>query len=204
MSPGASAGSPGTRSGGGVAAAAAYGLAPVHPEPDDLEHAAGGHPEGVGIDLPVHDAGPVRGVEAGGGLPDQVAHLDDGQAAARGQLLAQAEPGQVLHDEERRPVVLSDVQDHGDVGVDDLGDGLGVLPEHLTGGRAGRSGAEHLDGHDPVGPRVVPPPHLAHRAAADALVEPVPAGDQGGRALRVGHIPAKYLEIRIIRISDLP
>ena len=70
-------------------------------EVGDLHHVARGEQQVAGLDVAVHEARRVRGVQAGGGLTHD-AHAPRRVQRPAGQHLGQRRPGHKLHDHERR------------------------------------------------------------------------------------------------------
>ena len=84
---------------------------PRQPEVGDLDDAVDADQHVLGLDVAVHDAGPVGGGEAGQrGLEDGEG-LGDGQPAAGGEQVAQRAAADELHDEEDQALVAALVAD---------------------------------------------------------------------------------------------
>ena len=76
----------------------------------------------------------------------------------------------VLHDDEVRPVVLSPVEHRDDVGVGQVGGGLGLPPEPLDEGAVdGELGEQHLERDRSLELAVHGPVDLGHAAAGDQM-----------------------------------
>ena len=76
----------------------------------------------------------------------------------------------VLHDDEVRPVVLAPVEDRDDVGVGEVGGGLGLAAETLDEGAVdGELGEEHLERDRSLELAVHGPVDLGHAAAGDQV-----------------------------------
>ena len=118
---------------GAVARAGADGLRALgQAEVEELRLAAPGHEDVGGLDVPVHDAAGVRGLE---GVGDLDAEIEQGVEleGSRGEAVAQGFAFEQLHGDERLPVVLVDVVDRTDVGVLERGGGAGLALEPLEG-----------------------------------------------------------------------
>jgi hypothetical protein len=75
---------------------------------------------------------------------------------------------EILHDEERRALVLADVIESADVRMIKRGNRPGFVLESLSELRiAGELGSEHLDGDDAIEPRIACLVDLAHPAATE-------------------------------------
>ena len=100
---------------------------------------------------------------------------------ARREARLERAAGHVLHDQEVVSILGIEVEDGGDAGVGEAGQGQRLAAKSLAGHRvAQRAAQEHLDGDDPVQVGVVRLPDLAHPALADALDEPVSAEHRAG------------------------
>ena len=76
----------------------------------------------------------------------------------------------VLHDDEVGAVVLAPVEHGDDVGVGQVGGGLGLPAEPLDEGLVdGELGEEHLEGDRPIELAVDGPIDLGHPAARDQM-----------------------------------
>ena len=87
----------------------------------------------------------------------------------------------VLHHDEVGAVLLAPVVDADDVGVVEVGGGLGLAPEpgHEVG-VVGVLGEQDLDRDRPVELQVAGEEHLGHAALAEAAVQLVAAVEDGG------------------------
>ena len=101
----------------------------------------------------------------------------------RRQLLRVAQDGRerpaldVLHHDEVDAVVLAPVEDGDDVGVREVGGGLGLPAEPLDEGLVDRElGEEDLEGDRPIELAVHRPVHLRHAAAGDQVGQLVATG----------------------------
>ena len=169
---------PGLGDGGG-----AHGLG--DPEVGEL-HLPGGRDEDVArLDVPVHQADGVRGVEGAAGLFEHVEGVPHRQRALAGQHVGQRLAHHQLHDQVGQRaagggvVDLAVVVDRGDPGVGDACGDLGLGPEPFDElGVGGELGLEHLDRHVPVQDGVVGLPDLTHPAGGDEAQQAVAVGQQ--------------------------
>ena len=143
---------------------------PGDPEVGDLDLAVGGDQHVARLHVAVDHAVAV-GEGQGGGHPG----ADAGDLTRR-QRLGILEDGRegpavdVLHDDEVRAVVLAPVEDGDDVGVGQVGGGLGLPAEPLDEGLVdGELGEEHLEGDRPIELAVDGPVDLSHAAAGDQM-----------------------------------
>jgi hypothetical protein len=105
---------------------------------------------------------------------DDVAGVEAASIEGGGQRLAL----QVLHDEERRPVVLADVVHVDHVGVVDAPGSLRLADEALHGALVrGELGQHPLERHALAGEGVSRRVHSAHAALADHVLDAVLAGN---------------------------
>jgi len=132
-----------------------------------------------GLDVAVHDAGGVGGVEARRCIA-QPAHgrlaVDRAAVLAGGpQAVGDGPAGEVLHDDEGVVAVLADVVDRHDVRVrGDLRRRPRLALEARTGGRVGGVvGAEHLHRDDPAEQEVLDLPDGGHPAVGDVAGDAV-------------------------------
>src|SRR6516165_11937853 len=73
---------------------------------------------------------------------------------------------EILHDQERRPVLLADVIQRADVGMIELRDRAGLAVESLAELRIGsQRGGEHFDRNDPIETGVARAVDLTHAAS---------------------------------------
>ena len=85
----------------------------------EIEHfhaIARGDEDVGGFDVAVDDARAMRGVQRVGNLDAHVEHRVQAQRT-RGEPILQRRPLQILHDDERSPVLLADVVDRADIRV---------------------------------------------------------------------------------------
>ena len=130
----------------------------------------------VGFEVAVDDAGAVGCCEAAAGLG-----VDAEGVAPRWFAFGpafEADAADVLHHDVGLAVVLADLDDGDDVGVDDPGHGLGLAEEAGLGVAGG--GGEELDRHAAVELGVVGGVDDAHAALAEAVEEGVAADPLGG------------------------
>ncbi|HEY0478808.1 MAG TPA: hypothetical protein VGD37_14920 [Kofleriaceae bacterium] len=137
-------------------------------------------------------AGGVGGLEAVAGVDELAQDLaaahrarqPGGIAQPAGQRLATDE----LHGDEQPAVVGAGLVDLDDVGVGDLGQGLGLAQQPLVGlGGQGRAAANQLERHLAVKLLVVGGVDLAHGAGAERLEQDEPADpDRVGLAKQRG------------------
>ena len=145
-------------------------------EVGDLGGAVGHDQQVARLDVAVHDAGPVRGVQGAGGLGDDVEHDVGVEPAVPLDDLGQRLAVDQLHDQVRAAerAVLAVVEDPGDPGVGERGREarLGAEPgtELLVVGVHGR---QHLDRDRPAEDLVATAPDLAHAAGSDPLEQRV-------------------------------
>nr|WP_268267534.1 hypothetical protein [Streptomyces kaniharaensis] len=152
----------------------------TRPKVGDLHQAAVGDQHVLRLDVPVDQPGPVRGAERGEDRLQDVQGGPDRQRTAVAQQLAQGAAGHVLHGEENVPAVGALVEDVDHVRVGEPGDRLGLADE--PGGEAlvpGEVGVHHLEREHAVEAGVGAPVDRGHPTGRDALVDPVPAVEQG-------------------------
>ncbi len=132
-----------------------------------------------GLDVAVHEAAAVGGVQRGRELLEQLDRSRRLDRPLLDQDLAEVGAGDVVHDEEQHPLMLARVMDPDDVRVMQRGGdarlALEPLAELLVLGERGR---QHLERVDPVQRDVRDAVDEAHAAAADQLVNAV-APDHG-------------------------
>ena len=136
-----------------------------------------------GLDIAVHDAAAVRGVERRGDLGRVLERRRDRHRPLRNQPV-QPRAVHQLHRDERRPIVLVDVVDGDDVRVVERRSRTGFLDEAaLAIGIGRRFGRQHLYRDRASEPGVVGGVNDAHTAAADfcanAVVRNLFVGHQG-------------------------
>jgi len=130
----------------------------------------------------VEHARGVRRGERGEQLLSDPRDAGRGQRSLRGQDLVERPGRDELHDDPEAMVMLGHVVDGHDAPVIEPGRRLGLALGPLVElGQLGLvdPGGQHdlLDRHLPVKELVVSPPHHAHAALADGLLEEVPACD---------------------------
>jgi hypothetical protein len=123
-----------------------------------------------GLDVPVDEAGGVRGVERGADLGDDPRHARRGQWAGAAHERAQVVAGHVAHRDERDAVLLARVVDRDHVRVVDRRGDLRLAHE-----TAPDRGVLHQRGRDDL-QRDGPVERELHRPVDDA--HPAPAGDR--------------------------
>ncbi len=132
-----------------------------------------------GLDVAVHDAGTMGGIERQRGLlqPAQRRIPRHGVAAVlgRAQPVGDGAAAEVLHDDEDVVAVLAGVEDRRDVRV--LGHPRGRARLALEAGAGswigGKVSAEHLDRDDPSQQKVLDLPDRRHTAAGDVARHPI-------------------------------
>ncbi len=200
----------GDRAGGGLFRGLVGGGAEHHPGDREPGVAAGAGDAEVGddhvavphhqvgrLDVPVDDAGPVRGLQRGQHLQRQAQGLQDGQRAAPLQHRAQRLAGDQFHDQvgdragggsgRRAPGrhVLgrpagAEVVHADDAGVPQPGHHPGLVVEPLReAGFVQQRGFQDLDSHPAVEHLVLGEPDIAHRAAAEPFAQPVAVTECG-------------------------
>jgi len=135
------------------------------------------------LDVPVHDARPVRGAQRG---DDPQADLGRPGRAEGPLLLKQVTQRPVreeLHDDPRTAVFLDDVENPDHVWVVEPGGQLRFRGGAAAGRLLFRLGKVHrpdqfLHRHLTAKELIAGPPHNAHAATADDRAEPVSSGDK--------------------------
>ena len=135
--------------------------------------------EDVGrLDVAVDEPGLVGEVQGGGDLAGDLGGLLGRDVAVGAQDVGQRAAVDELHGDEVRAGVLAPVVDADDVGVAEVGRGLGLAAEPLDEvGVDGELGEQHLDGDLAVEQAVAPEEHVGHAAAPDALAQLVAVVD---------------------------
>ena len=166
----------------------ARGLGPGEAEVGDLDLAVLGDQHVLGLDVAVHEAGPVGGAERGQHRHHDLQRGAGAEPAERVQRVAQRPARDVLHDEEDVLAVGALVVDGDDVRVGQRRRGLGLADEAgdevLVGGEPG---VHHLDRHDAVEPHVAREVDGRHAAAGDAGLDAVAP---------VEHLPDEWISNR--------
>ncbi len=127
-----------------------------------------------GLDVPVHQAGRVRGVQRRRHRGDDRGHLLRGQRPFPAQQRPHVPAAHQAHGDEQdvphlaRLVHRDDVRVVNGRGRPRLADE--ALPEHVVGAHGRR---HDLQGHQPVQPHVTRAEHNGHAARTDLLLEPV-------------------------------
>ena len=184
------------------------------PQIGELDFAAAGQHDVVGLDVAVDDLLRGGGLKRLGDRPDDDDGMGLAEALDRAQHVADRAAVDVFHDDVAHPVgaVFAHVQHVHDIGVADRAGDLRLLDEpvdEFSAARVERAG-KHL--RRPEHPqRLVPHEiHAAHAALSelahdDVAVEPV-AGLQMvadmRRAGRVGHLPGLFDRLRGVRHGD--
>ena len=147
-------------------------------EVENLDDAGAIHEQIGRLDVAVDQAGLMGVLQAEGGLVDVMGGAIRVQGAAALDEVLQTDAVHVFHDEEMEFAVAVDVVGADDVGVAQLGDGLGLAVEAFDGaGVVGLAGRQHLDGdgaaHDPMGTEI----DGAHAAGAERFEDGVLAAE---------------------------
>ena len=146
-------------------------------EVGEADAAGRGDEHVAGLDVAVHDAGLVGGVQRVGQGDADAHHLVDLELGLLVEHLAQRQPGHVLHDDGLVAALADGVVDGDDARVVDAGDGDGLAAHPVDEGVVGGEvRVEQLHRDLAVEDLVSPEPHLGHAADGDATVEPVAAG----------------------------
>ena len=127
--------------------------AELHCEPEvgQVDVAAGVEQHVGGLDVPVHEAARVRGVERGGHRGDDRRRQLGLEPALAAQQRAQVLALDVAHDLEQHAVLLARVVDRDDVRMVQRRGDLRLRDEAAAEGRiTGERGRDQLDGHVPV------------------------------------------------------
>ncbi len=142
-------------------------------EIEHLDGAVGGDEQVGRLDVAMHHALAMRGIEGAGEVAAEGEHLVDGHRSAR-QPRRQRLAVEQLHHHELPALVLADVVERADVGVVQRRDDAGFALEALGGGRvAAQFGRQQLHGDATAQPHVLGGEHLAHGAAAERRENPV-------------------------------
>ena len=141
----------------------------------------------AGLDVAVHDAGGVRGVERLGGLAQPAQRGVVGEVAAGLEALAERAAAHQLHDHEHAAGVLADVVDRHDVRVRrEPRGGAGFALEALAGALVlGEVRGKHLDRDGAAEQLVMGLPDGRHPAVGEMADDAVALGQgDSGRAHR--------------------
>jgi hypothetical protein len=149
-----------------------------------LHAAVGGQQDVARLDVAVEHAGMVGDGECGGRLGGDLGSSACQQRAFGAADVAQGPPLDELHHHVVGLAVLAPVEDRHDVGVAEVGGGLGLAAEPGDEGVVlGELRVEDLDRHLPPEEGVFGGEHVGHAAAGDVAGDPVAVGQQS----RVGH-----------------
>src|SRR5438094_306789 len=143
-----------------------------------VEHDVGG------LHVAVHHTALVRVSQGAGRFPENALDLGDGQRLLLLEQILERGTRDVFHHEVVEPTLTLDAIDGDDVGVVELGGGLGLLLEaahHLI--VLGDIGREHLDRDLPLEREIVRQEHGAHPALAQQPLDPVLALDHAPQPL---------------------
>ena len=139
-------------------------------EVSDLHRAVGADQDVGRLHVAVHHAVAVSEGQRGRHFAGDVGGLAAGQLLLGPQDVGQGAALHVLHGHEVRIAHPAPVVDRHDVGVVQVGRGLGLTAEALDEGRVGGVfRKEHLHGHGTVEQHVTRQEHVGHAAAPDAL-----------------------------------
>ena len=140
-----------------------------------------GHQHVAGLDVAVHDAVAVRERERAGDLGADLGRLAGGSGPFAWMRSRRLRPSTYSMTMKYVPSLLAPVVDGDDVGVVQVGGGLGLAPEPLDEARvAGELGEEHLDRHRTVEQLVAGEVHLRHPAPCDPALDLVAVGEDVG------------------------
>jgi hypothetical protein len=143
------------------------------PEVEHLDQSARRAHQVRALDVPVHDAAPVRFVERVGDLQpdlDHFPHRERPLQDPRRQQLAV----HVLHDDEIGAAVFADIVGDGDIGGSQHGRGARLVQQPGAALRIGlERGGQELEGDRPAQARIFASIHLSHAAGTEALADPV-------------------------------
>ena len=143
-------------------------------EVDDVDEVVGGDEHVAGLDVPVHHAVGVRGVERLGDLGDQADRPLGRQRTAAADQRAEVGPVDEAHVDEQPAVDLAVVVDGDDVRLAQPRDGVGLaLEAALVLGVIGQRGGQQFQCDLAVAPRVIGAVDLAHATRTDDALDPV-------------------------------
>ena len=131
-----------------------------------------------GFDVAMHQTGPMSGGERRGHLGADLGGPAGKQGALAAKDISQAAAIDQFHDDEIGVAGLAPVVDPDDVGVGQVGGGLGLAPEALDEGFVvGELGVEDLDGHFPAKQGVLAQIDVGHPAAGQVRREVITLGE---------------------------
>src|ERR1035437_7767042 len=143
------------------------------PEVENLGVTALGDEDVRGLDVPMDDASGMSGIERVGDVNRQT-EQNIGVDGLSGDAILQRHPVQVLHGDERFPILFSDIKDHANIGVIQRGGSLGLA---LKSGKYLRVASnilrQELEGDEAMQPSVLSLVHHTHPAAAQLLDDAV-------------------------------
>src|SRR5262249_8718550 len=139
------------------------------PEVEDLDEPLGADDEIAGLDVAMHDARLVRVREAGADFFDQLEFAIDRQRWTEPEDLDERLAAHVLHGDERKAVLFTDVVDRDDVRMAQASGGARLARKPIAELCRVEILLEHLDGHGATDARI---PRTVERARA-ALGEEV-------------------------------
>ena len=152
------------------------------------------------LDVAVHDAAVMRGLESADDVERHPADLGRRQPLPRGEPLLERAAGEVFHDQEA--ALDRDVVDLDQRRVPQRGGEPGLAHEPLVGGAAARAGSEeHLDRDAAAGDLVDREEHAARGASTEQPVDAIAARDDLAIATRlalgVGIPPRPQVRVEI-------